>query len=87
MNSALKVVTEKEFDESEGNTAKVEQIREAYNAVKDEFQITDCKTCKTKRPAFTWDKDMTSMVRAVGRPLSDYFLGPTLSPLSISTRR
>lgn len=80
MNVAMQVVTEKEFDESIGRTATVTQIREAYHSVKDEFQVTDCKKCNTKRLAFSWDIDLASMVRDVGKPLSEYFLGSYTIP-------
>ena len=80
MKSALEVVTEDEFNGGFGRTSSVAQIREAFNAVKDEFQMTDCKKCKTKRLAFSWDLDMTSMVKDVGKPLSDYFMGSYTIP-------
>jgi uncharacterized protein DUF5677 len=80
MKAALEVVTEDEFDGVVGKTATVAQIREAYESVKDQFQMTDCSKCKTKRPAISWDIDVTAMVKKVGPPLSKYFMGSYTIP-------
>jgi hypothetical protein len=80
MNLALQVSTEEEFDEVVGKRSTAAQVREAYKALKDDFQVTDCKKCNTKQQAFSWDIDMTSMVRNIGEPLSKYFLGSYTLP-------
>lgn len=40
------------------------QIEEEYEAVKEQFMVSDCKTCKTLRLNHTWSKaDIVSMAR------------------------
>jgi hypothetical protein len=44
--------------------AQVEKIKRQFEAVKDRFMVTDCKTCKTTRLNHTWSKvDLVSMAR------------------------
>lgn len=41
-------------------------IEKAYEAVKEKFQITDCRKCGTEKTAFRWSKkDIVSMAEAV----------------------
>ena len=50
----LSGVTEEQFDEAiSPDTAAA--IRERYKKYKPDFQITDCKECKTTRTAVSWD--------------------------------
>lgn len=43
------------------------KIEEQYKRVKEKFEITDCKKCKTKRVNYTWSKtDIVSMAKEVG---------------------
>jgi hypothetical protein len=79
MNAALLVSSEEDF-----NTAMKPQtadsIRNNYETVKPEFQVTRCKQCGNKGTAFSWDIDMASMVREVGEPYTRYYLGAYVIP-------
>jgi hypothetical protein len=46
-----------------------------FEAVKEDFQQTDCKKCGTKRPSISWGVDVASMVLKVGEPYTTYYLG------------
>jgi hypothetical protein len=42
----------------------IAEIENGYQAVKDKFMVTDCKTCGTKRPSHSWSKlDFAAMAR------------------------
>ena len=74
LKDALKVTTEQEWDAVMGSGRTAAEIREWFEAVREDFQQTDCRTCKTKRPAITWDLDVASMVAKVGPPYDLYYL-------------
>lgn len=43
------------------------KVEEDYAAVKEQFMVTDCKKCGTKRPGHTWNKlDFVAMAKKVG---------------------
>lgn len=81
LDRALEVVTEAQFDEAMQSTTAA-QIRELYEVVKPEFQVTLCRKCRNQGTAFSWDVDIPAMVRDVGDPYDKYFLScytiPTL---------
>jgi hypothetical protein len=74
LESALKVVTEKEFDDLVGAPNTAAEIRNRYKQVKNEFQIADCKTCGTTRVQPTWDLDVAAMVHKLGGAFQGFYL-------------
>lgn len=52
-----------------------------YDEVRPEFLVTDCKKCKTQRPAFSWDElDFASMVRTLGQPYQSLYMASYAIP-------
>jgi hypothetical protein len=74
LESALKVVTENQFDEAVGPPNTVSEIRERYKQVKPEFETADCKKCGTTRVQATWDLDLAAMVHKLGQPYVGFYL-------------
>jgi hypothetical protein len=83
--TALKVVTEEEFNAHMQSPNTAGEIRERYQRMKGSFQITVCKTCGTTRTASSWDeKDVASMVHELGADYKQLYLaGYRLPNLSI----
>jgi Family of unknown function (DUF5677) len=84
LKDGLRLTTEDHWNSimSPGNAAP--EIRSRFEAVKEKFEITDCKKCQTKRLAITWDLDVASMVAKVGDPyIQSYFLAYTNANLQI----
>jgi Family of unknown function (DUF5677) len=79
VNEALKMVSEKDFDEIVA-PLKAQEIRKSYEEIKPEFQVTRCGECGAKGTAFSWDIDLASMVREAGEPYSKYYLGAYVIP-------
>jgi len=52
----------------------ITEVRTRYQQYKTEFEITDCKECKTKRLAPSWDLDVPAMVHRVGAPFTNIYL-------------
>jgi hypothetical protein len=76
LNAALQVTTEEEFDRVATPLNSAAQIREMYEKVKPEFQVTQCSRCKATGTAFSWDtRDVPSMVHDVGDDYKTYYLG------------
>lgn len=73
--SAADVVGEAEFDAAMPPENKLEEQRKRYEQFKPEFEQTDCKTCKTKRVAISWDIDVKSMMNKVGPPFDMLYVG------------
>jgi|HubBroStandDraft_4_1064222.scaffolds.fasta_scaffold186174_1 hypothetical protein len=69
----LSGVTEEQFDQAMSPDT-VAAVRERYKQYKPDFQITDCKVCKTTRTAVSWDLDVAAMVRNLGVPYTNIFL-------------
>jgi uncharacterized protein DUF5677 len=80
LEAALKITTEKEFDEAVFGVTTAAQIREFYRQVKPEFQTTVCKKCGTTRTQGTWDLDVAAMAFKVGNPYDKYYLGAYINP-------
>jgi hypothetical protein len=74
LKDALKVTTEEQWNEVMGSGNTAAEIRNRFETVKEEFEQTDCRKCKTKRPAITWDLDVAAMVAKVGSPYDTYYL-------------
>lgn len=84
LDAALKIVTEEVFDKQMGEENTAAKIRERYEAVKPEFQVTVCKTCKRKSTSISWGIDIPSMVQKVGAPFDQVFLtGYAIPNLSV----
>lgn len=76
MNAALEMVSEDSFNEAMKDTENtVEKIKERYRAYKAEFETTLCRDCGRKGTAFSWDRDLVSMVRDVGEPYKSLYVG------------
>jgi NAD-dependent SIR2 family protein deacetylase len=56
------------------------QIRELFEKVKPEFQVTLCKKCKNQGTAFSWDIDVAAMVTDIGSPYDTFFAGAYTIP-------
>jgi hypothetical protein len=69
MKSALKIVSEEEFDESFG-TGSVAGVTERYERFKPEFPSR----------ALSWDGSLISMVEDLGAPYDKYYLGSYTIP-------
>jgi hypothetical protein len=81
MVAALKLVSEKEFDEAMGKKTTAAQIREFREMVRPEFQVEICKECHHKDTAFSWDKkDVLAQVQDVGSPYDKFYLGSYTIP-------
>jgi hypothetical protein len=81
IKTALTIVPESELElmmNARGLT--ISRAREWYDKFKSEYQITDCKKCKTKRMAISWDIDLSSMVKDVGEPYDRFYLGAYTLP-------
>jgi hypothetical protein len=74
LGDALKVTTEEQWNAVMGEDNSAAEITNRFESVRKEFQQTDCKKCKTKRLATTWDLYVASMVREVGAPYDTYYL-------------
>ena len=57
-----------------------------HDEVRPEFLVTDCKKCKTKQLAFSWDVDLASMVRALGQPYQSLYMAAYALPKSACPR-
>jgi excisionase family DNA binding protein len=80
LKDALKVMKEEDWDAAMGPTSTAAEVRSRFEAVKSDFQQTDCRKCKSKRLAITWDLDVASMVSTVGAPYDAYYLGAYTAP-------
>lgn len=80
MNTALKIVNEADFNAAMGPDNTTAKIRERYEMVKPEFQTTLCKECGHRGTAFSWDRDLVSMVRTVGPKFEKLFLSSYTIP-------
>src|ERR1017187_3619258 len=75
MKDALKVTTEEKWIAAMGEHYTPAEVTARFEAVKEDFQQTDCKKCGTKRPSISWGIDVASMVLKVGEPYTTYYLG------------
>ena len=73
LQSALKVVTQTEFDEAVGPPNTAAEIRERYHLVKPEFKAPRCRECGATR-AQTWDLDVPAMVHKLGGSYQGFYL-------------
>ncbi len=81
LEGALKSgATEEQFDEVMAPHNSVAEIRSRYKDIKPEFQVTDCKTCKTTRRAGSWDVDIATMASSLGGTYQNLYLGSYAIP-------
>ena len=60
---------------------RVELVRENYEKVKDQFKMTDCKKCKTKRNMISWNKKSFDMLlKDSGTDLEKFYFDAYLEP-------
>lgn len=72
--AALQIVSKEQFDATMGSPNTFDEIKERFEKIKPEFQVTACDKCKTKETAFSWDIDVASMVNLVGEPFTKLYL-------------
>jgi hypothetical protein len=72
--AALKVVREAQFDAFMKTPNTAAEIRERFQEIKPEFQMTDCKKCDTKRTQPSWDVDVSAMVHKLGGLYKHFYL-------------
>lgn len=80
MKDALKVTTEEQWNAAMGQHNAPAEVTARFEAVKEDFQQTDCKKCGTKRLSISWDLDIASMVLKVGEPYDSYYLVAYTNP-------
>lgn len=80
MKNALKVTAEDQWNAVMGEHNTPAEVTARFEALKEDFQQTDCKKCGTKRPSISWDVDIASMVLKVGEPYNSYYLGAYTNP-------
>jgi hypothetical protein len=68
--TAVEVVGIEQFNAAMPPENQFEEQEKRYQEIKGEFEQTDCKKCKTKRVAISWDVDIRTMVDRVGEPFS-----------------
>lgn len=73
LKDGLKITTEEHWNAIMRPENAASKVRDRLEAVKEKFEQTDCKKCKTKRLAITWDLDVASMVAKVGAPYAQYY--------------
>ncbi len=82
--AAVEVVGIEQFNTAMPPESQFEEQEKRYQAIKGEFEQTDCKKCKTKRVAISWDVDIKTMVDRVGEPFGMlYFTCYVLSNLHV----
>jgi hypothetical protein len=74
LEASLRLIDEAEFNRSAPTGNSAAEIRERYQKIKGEFQITNCKRCKTTRTQTSWDMDVPAMVHDLGSPYDALFL-------------
>ncbi len=83
LNAMLKTgISEQEWDKDFSRENTAAKIRDNYNRVKSEFQMTTCKECKTQRLSHTWDTDIAAMVDKIGYPYDKLYLAAYSLPTS-----
>lgn len=81
IKTALTIVPESELESMmNARGLTIGRAKESYDKFKSEYQITNCKKCKTKRTAISWDVDLSSMVKDVGEPYDRFYLGAYTLP-------
>jgi hypothetical protein len=66
--AAVEVVGIEQFNEAMPPENQFEEQEKRHQAIKGEFEQTDCKKCKTKKLGISWDVDIKTMVDRVGEP-------------------
>jgi hypothetical protein len=66
--AAVEVVGIEQFNGAMPPENQFEEQEKRYQAIKGEFEQTDCKKCKTKKLGISWDVDIKTMVDRVGEP-------------------
>lgn len=78
LRAAMDAVGEEEVRKHMGG--QLTECETLHDEVRPEFQVTDCKKCKTKRLAFAWDVDLAAMVRALGQPYQSLYMASYAIP-------
>ncbi|HEY7291516.1 MAG TPA: DUF5677 domain-containing protein [Vicinamibacterales bacterium] len=79
LKAAVEAVGEDAVKERMG--AMLAEYQRMYDDVRPEFQVADCKKCKTRRLAFSWDDlDFASMVRTLGEPYQNLYMASYAIP-------
>jgi hypothetical protein len=78
LKAAMEAVGEDEVKEHMG--AQLTEYQRMLDEVRPEFLVTDCKKCKTKQLAFSWDIDLASMVRSLGQPYQSLYMAAYALP-------
>jgi len=79
LRTAIDAVGEDEVKQHLG--AQHEDYQRMYDEVRTEFQVTECKKCKTQRLAFSWDTvDFASIVRMLGQPYQSLYMASYAIP-------
>ena len=73
--AAVDIVGEEQFNAAMPPENKLAEQKKRYDEFKAEFEQTDCKKCKTKKIAISWDIDIKSMVDKVGPPFDFLYFG------------
>jgi Family of unknown function (DUF5677) len=80
LESALKVVSEEQWDAFFPSPNTTAEIRKRYGEIKPEFETTACKKCGAKRVPPGWDLDVSSMVHKLGSPYQVFYLADYAIP-------
>ena len=78
LKAAMEAVGEEEVKQQMG--AQLAEYQRMFEEVRPEFLVTDCKKCKTKELAFSWDIDLASMVRSLGQPHQSLYMAAYALP-------
>lgn len=73
--AAVEVVGVEQFNAAMPSENRFEEQENRYQEIRGEFEQTDCKKCKIKRVAISWDVDVKTMVDRVGEPFGVLYFG------------
>ena len=76
--AAVELVGEEEFERSLHRPFA--DFKKMYEEVKSEFEVTDCKSCGTKKLAVSWDIDIASMANRLGGSYKSLYMAAYAMP-------